>query len=456
MRSFDVLIVGGGASGTLVASQLLRRSRSSLRIALIERTGVFSRGPAYGTDEPSHLLNVRAGVMGAWPDAPGHFLEALRADGLSVDGSEFVSRGRYGEYLERVLSDAQAGAADGVRCFKLVEEVVAIERGARGLVAVTASGEQLQAPRVLLATGNTEPSTLQVPDGGVFTSQAWVGAPWQSEWMDALHPDDDVLIVGTSLTSVDVVLSLLARGHRGHVTAISRHGLLPRPHLPTAKALIWKEHTFPSAMRALLRSIRVQVERRTLHDDSWQDALDALRPHHAGIWQQLPLLERRRFLRHVRSRWDVVRHRMAPEIAEVIREALERGQLEVVGGRLLRLEPEGDGLVCRYRRRVDGVERSVRSRRGVNCTGPASPVASRDPLFASLLNAGLAVEDPLGLGIVTRGGAVVDRDGRAQQDLRTIGSLRRGELWESVAIPEIRAQAAEVAQAWLEEEPGRS
>src|SRR5712672_3027790 len=58
MGPVDVAIVGGGASGTLVAVQLLRRARGPFRIALIERSGALARGLAYGPAEPCHLLNV--------------------------------------------------------------------------------------------------------------------------------------------------------------------------------------------------------------------------------------------------------------------------------------------------------------------------------------------------------------------------------------------------------------
>ena len=65
-----VAIVGAGASGSLLAAQLLRRQhRSDLRIVLIERRGRFGPGVAYSTPWRFHRLNVRPEEMGAPPIA---------------------------------------------------------------------------------------------------------------------------------------------------------------------------------------------------------------------------------------------------------------------------------------------------------------------------------------------------------------------------------------------------
>jgi uncharacterized NAD(P)/FAD-binding protein YdhS len=66
------------------------------------------------------------------------------------------------------------------------------------------------------------------------------------------------------------------------------------------------------------------------------------------------------------------------------------------------------------------------------------------------------VSDPLGLGVQTASdGAVIDATGRADGRISALGPLRRGELYESTAVPELRAQAAQIA-ATLVELPARS
>jgi uncharacterized NAD(P)/FAD-binding protein YdhS len=69
-----------------------------------------------------------------------------------------------------------------------------------------------------------------------------------------------------------------------------------------------------------------------------------------------------------------------------------------------------------------------------------------------MLSSGLLVADELGLSAKTDApGVLIGRDETASvSNLYTLGAMRKGELWESLAIPEIRQQAKELAQAVLE------
>ena len=73
----DILVVGGGFSGTILAVHLLRQS-PSLSIAVMERDALPGRGLAYSSPHKFHLLNVPAGEMSALPEAPDDFLRWAR------------------------------------------------------------------------------------------------------------------------------------------------------------------------------------------------------------------------------------------------------------------------------------------------------------------------------------------------------------------------------------------
>ena len=58
--------------------------------------------------------------------------------------------------------------------------------------------------------------------------------------------------------------------------------------------------------------------------------------------------------------------------------------------------------------------------------------------------------DELGLGLQTTvAGNAIGEDGREANDLFVVGTLRKPQFWESTAVPELRVQAAAIAQQAL-------
>jgi uncharacterized NAD(P)/FAD-binding protein YdhS len=433
MGPVDVAIVGGGASGTLVAVQLLRQARGPWRIALIERSGALARGLAYGPAESCHLLNVPAAGMSALPDDEGHF---ARWSGAAPDA--FVPRALYGTYLESLLTEAHARAAPGV-ALQLVcgDAVSAAVEGDTARIGLR-DGREIQARAAVLALGNLPSADPPVPDGGLYASGLYRRSPWEGGALDGVPPDSEVMLVGSGLTMVDAALALQRRGHRGRIHALSRHGLLPQVHGDaTGPAQL---RIGANGVRGLLRALRAATYRA----GDWRPVFDALRTVTQRIWARLSEAERRRFLRHLRAHWDVHRHRMAPEVGATVARLRSAGRLIVHAGRVQAFAVEGGSAIARYRPRGDRRPRDLRVARVVNCTGPASSLADAShPLLESLLAQGLASADTLGMGFATdRDGALL---GSAGGLLFTLGALRRGELWESTAIPELRCQARTVA-----------
>src|SRR3954467_14538518 len=150
-------IVGAGFSGMAVAVQLLQRLEPPARICLINRSLSFGRGLAYGTNSPSHLLNVPAGRMSIDPAHEGGFLDYLKGRGLPYKAGDFVPRSLFGDYLERCLLKAQSAAAEGVRLEMIESEVLQIDTQDSAAVVHLASGRAIEASEVILALGNFTP-----------------------------------------------------------------------------------------------------------------------------------------------------------------------------------------------------------------------------------------------------------------------------------------------------------
>ncbi|MBJ6981598.1 FAD/NAD(P)-binding protein [Luteimonas sp. MC1572] len=438
---YDLAVIGGGAAGALVAMHCLARD-PGMRIAIIEPRATLARGVAYSTTRDEHLLNVTADRMGWHAAMQGDFvawLQAVDGEGAADVGHDFMPRRRFGDYLAARLAEAAASGA----VVHVHARAVACEDGGR--TVVLASGERLHAAVCVFATGNaSRPLPLSVP----AEIAARVCEAWDLAAIAAIPADARVAIVGTGLSMVDIVLALRGQGHRGPVIALSRHALLPLPHEPTHMALdVDIDALAALPLRARMRRLRALATEATAAGLPWQGVMQALRPHGVRLWKSLSPADQARFLRHVVRGWDVHRHRIAPQVVEALEAMRADGQLRVEAARLAAITADGDGVALHAVAQGGKPARHWQVDRVVNATGIQSrfPVAD-DALQASLLSAGLARPGPFGLGVDVDGdGALRDRDGSTAAALFAIGSLRIGAEWESIAVPDLRLQAARIA-----------
>jgi uncharacterized NAD(P)/FAD-binding protein YdhS len=183
--------------------------------------------------------------------------------------------------------------------------------------------------------------------------------------------------------------------------------------------------------------------------------IDSLRGITPELWQRLNLVEKDRFMRHLRPYWDVHRHRTSPETGGAIDRLLASGWLTVCGGRLLGAKLVDDGAVVTVRMRGTGELRAFPVGAVINCTGPATDVrVAGDPLLDALFHWGQARPDPLGLGIdVAEDGAVIGASGEPSRVLFYVGPLLRARDGEGTAVPELRVHAARLARTLLDSIP---
>lgn len=142
---------------------------------------------------------------------------------------------------------------------------------------------------------------------------------------------------------------------------------------------------------------------------------------------------------------------MAPPIADRIDAELSAGTLIKLRGSLHAVLPSPIGASVQFRT-ADGLINEVEAARVINCTGPDmnySRVGS--PLLTSLLDKGLIVAGPHGFGLWTNEtGALKDEAGAFSDVLFLVGPGRQGTLLESIAVPELRHQAADLAELLAE------
>jgi len=445
MTGPTIAIVGAGFSGTLLALHVLRRCPPDVRVVLIERHLNFGRGQAYSTGNPSHLLNVTAGRMSAFHDRPHDFLDWLQSQLPEAEDATFAPRQMFGDYVRSLLNE-EIGR-DGARLELVHGDVRRIEKAPDHLTLRMDRDRSLHADLLVLAVGNFPPEPPVVADMTFYDGPLYRPDPWAAEALEGLDPGAPVLLIGTGLTTVDAVISLLDRGHAGPIHALSRRGLLPRRHVRAA-AVAMPEEPFPTEPLALLRFLRRRAAAAEAKGGgTWQQIMDELRPFTGDVWQAMSMLDRRRFLRHARPWWDVHRHRCAPEVADRIDDARARRQLRVRAGRLQRFEVRGDAVDAVFRVRGSDVLETITAARVVNCSGPSCDYDRiGHPLIRALLADGFVRPDPLRLGLDVSGTcAVLGTDGAISPRIFAIGPVTRGAFWEMTAVPDIRRQCEMLA-----------
>ncbi len=437
----DIAIVGGGCSGVLTAAQLLRQGFSG-RIRIIEPRARLGRGLAYSTSFPEHLLNVPAEKMSAFPDRPVHFADWLRArQVVCPERGFFAPRMLYGEYLEDVLQN-ELRAAQGRDCGHIRAEVTAVEETEGGAWLTLSDGSSIRAARVVLALGNP----LSSPFPGISAPALggkWHASPWLDDALKAPLPGERVLLIGTGLTAIDSTLALQNQERGCETWMVSRRGILPQAHTEScAPGVTWNLRSTHSA-RLLLREVRDRVSAMRENGLCWRVAVDVLRPVSEDIWRDMGRDERSRFMRHLRRYWEPHRHRMAPQVRRRLDQLQREGRVHVLAGRIRDAARSGDVLKVRIRLR-EGGERVLEVDRIINCSGVQeqySGQASR-PLVQTMVGRGLAEGNDLGIGFRTDGaGALTTRTRGVSSVLFTLGPPRRGETFETTAVPEIRIQA---------------
>jgi uncharacterized NAD(P)/FAD-binding protein YdhS len=401
-------------------------------------------GLAYSTDDPLHLLNVQVEKMGAWADDPEDLavwlqtpaaVAAGRALGVELPARhEFAPRALFARYLTERRDTTVGSLGTPVRWLRTRAE--RIERAQDGWTITVGTTDSagtatVSARTCVLCTGN-DPR-------GVFGELAHPDlhdGPWDLDAEVANHTKPAALI-GSGLTAVDSVLTLRRLGFRGEIVALSRNGRLPRPHRPEVSAPPLRPEQL-DRIDSLDAVLALQRELRAAGHD-WRGAIDALRPYTPELWQRLPQSDQQTAIDRWGAIWNVYRHRMAPPPAAQIAAELAGGGFRVVATRSITPIVDAGQLKLDYEP-VEGPPARLAPSVVVDCTGPQLDCSrSSQTLLRGLVADGIATAHHTGLGLAA------DEHLQVAPHLYAVGGLLTGQRWETIAVPELREQAAAIA-----------
>lgn len=435
---YDLAVIGGGFSGTMAAVQAILRSKRPIKIALVEKNPQkLFKGTAYGTIDPNHLLNVPAGKMSAFPDKSNHFVEWLVKNEYGAAEEitpRFMPRKVYGAYIADILEQILTARPD---CSLDVYKDEALNlKAEEGCAVIKLMQEgKFKAKHTLLALGNFPPKNPPLKgDAAIYESDGYIENPWQLEKVHEILPDQDILIVGTGLTMIDMLVTLSSQLHAGQIYALSRRGLVPHMHQNHEK----KENPFKQKQEKLL-SKQLKLFKAAITDKNWRGSIDALRSQTQILWAELDLVQKKRFLKHLRPYWDVHRHRVAMEIAQIMEDMSADGQFELLKGYIQETRHDGQNFHVSYKPRGSEQLEMITVQKIINCTGPNHNIFTVElPLINQMAKDGIIHQDDVGLGYII--------DDQYSGQVSTIGGAQIGSLWETTAVPELKGQAEEFAK----------
>lgn len=455
MADRQIVIIGGGFSGTALAIHLARLGSAGLKVIVIEPRAQLAQGVAYSTVDPAHRINVPAARMQLSAAEEGDFDRWLRAEGglkqddkaLWTDGSLYPQRGRFAAYILDKLTAALETSS--VQVIHVQDYAVALKNAE----VLTASGDKYHADQVVLAISHPPPAVPRQLQQVLQDHPGLIANPWRTDALIGVEKSARVAIIGSGLTMSDVVASLYRQGHRGPILAFSRRGQLPRPNLTGESPPRPLDYRRPQAdsARAWLRRVRQEVAQAALEGLPWQGVLDDIRLNGQQIWQRLSLKEQQRFLRHLRPWWDVHRYRIAPQVSEVLSLLQQNGRLKVLAASLKQVATDKETIILTLKARGQAATETLRVDKLIVTTGPAhGALLMSDALLKQLAAEGAIQPDPLALGIwVDAHSRTINRQGKSNDGLYVAGPAARGRFGELMGLPQVAQHAESLAQQLL-------
>lgn len=178
---------------------------------------------------------------------------------------------------------------------------------------------------------------------------------------------------------------------------------------------------------------------------TWHSVVDALRAQGRDIWENLPVIERRRVTRHLRPVWDVHRFRIAPQVEAAVEQLIASGRMNVRAASLACIPRIGAGYRAMLRPQRTSLLEALDVDAIVVTTGPAhGGILQSQAMLRELEQGGLLQPCSTGLGILVDAKSnPVSASGESTTSLFIAGPLARGTFGE---LPQVTKHAIFVAQ----------
>ena len=433
-----IAIIGGGISGTLTVLNCIKQSKKPISIIWFDTHNNFCKGYAYSTIEEGHLLNVRANNMSIFFDEPTHFTQWLNQHYPHYNPTDFVPRKIFGEYVNDIFENTKK-TNQLVFITQLAEEVISIDKLDDSFELKTKNTYLVQ--KLVLAFGNFLPPHPKSISSDYISSENYFQNAFHPSLTHKILNKNNITIIGSGLTMIDVVISLSKNKYKGLIHIISPHAYVPDVHhenaFPSVSPFIEEKKIY--SLSEILSIVNKQLKIAKNQGLNPHSIIDVMRPYFQNIWVNFSIDEKHQFLRHLRHKWGVARHRAPMQSMIVFQELISNNKIGLIKGRVFDIKYSEKNFVIFYSNSQQSSQ-TLKTDLIINCTGPEADYTKiKMPLIQNLLKNQIITPNFIKYGINAQ------KDGQISQNVYTLGPPLKGVLWESTAVPEISAQAYKLA-----------
>lgn len=479
-QKITVAVVGCGSVGISFIAQLIEGAikanvADNLEILLFEPQKSAGPGYAYQEDFECNLLNTSADSMSAISGDKQHFLKWLVNKGTShtadfprtkIDVDDFLPRSLFGRYLNDLFNDAtQKALSYGIVFNQIYDSVIDVVQLNNGQLCVDTGDGAYLVDQLIVSMGNQPANNFP----HLESNTKFFNNPYPTQEMARRVPKKAlVCVLGTGLSAIDSVLSLVEAGHEGSIVMASRSGRLPsvrgiynKPHalqhLTRAKLDALAEHTGNISLTDVYFMLRSEIEAATgepcdvseiMNADTgvfdylsseiqqsekqerlWQSVVYATNSIIDYVWHLLSNDDKRLFQSTFGRLWHFYRVSFPLKNALKLSELLRKDRVLVQGGvTSCRFNEITNAFEIRIHDMRKGFRSLVESDYLINATGYSTAVAKlNEPFIKNMLRRKIASYCEFGgfeLDFDT--GHLVQPDGKINPSISVLGSLAVG------------------------------
>jgi uncharacterized NAD(P)/FAD-binding protein YdhS len=431
--TMKIAIVGGGPASVSLCMQLLEKltphvAKEEVEISVFEKNTAIGPGLPYSLEENCYLLNLPKEVMEPVQGQNGRFSDWLKSYSDCPQDTHFPPRHYFGKYLEYLANDvAQRSVGGKIKIkYHTACEVLDLIKQNDQFEVLTTKGNYI-GDYIVLCTGHM-PS---VAYRHLIGNEGYVHHPWKEGIFERIPPDEDIAIIGTRLSAIDIALKLSSLERQGKVSMVSRSGLLPAvlgksiPPYPLKYLTlenfdyITKSGLIPLSLNELMKLflkeisdaeglefnlnlidksykdilplswLNKEISQAEVGNRAWQRVLFSFYPIIPNIWSMMNLRDQRTFLKEYYGLFLTYLAAFPLENAYKMRTLLQSNELEILGGL--------DNIECRdstYHLKLAG-NRTLIVKHLINATGPGYDPAEI-PMYRNLLHRGVVRKHHLG------------------------------------------------------------